>query len=85
MIFEKEILDNFIKKNYSNSTEEEKQEIIKDYRQRIAGKLKGEKINILVIYKKIEKDFGIDMKDFCKYLKINKNKGGFENECFERR
>jgi hypothetical protein len=65
MIFEKEILDNFIKKNYSNSTEEEKQEIIKDYRQRIAGKLKGEKIDILVIYKKNRKGFfGIDKEGF---------------------
>lgn len=61
MVFEKEILNNFIQKNYSNSTEEEKRKMINDYKQRMAGKLRGEKTDILVIYKKDNKGFfGID-------------------------
>lgn len=61
MSFEKEILDNFIQKNYPHSTEEEKKEIINDYKPRIAGKLRGEKTDILVIHKKDNKGFfGID-------------------------
>lgn len=57
MSSEKEIFENFIQKNYPNSAEEEKKEIVKNYKQRIAGKLRGKKTDILVIYKENEKGF----------------------------
>lgn len=57
MSFEKKVLENFVQKNYSDSTEEEKKRIIDSYKQRIAGKLKGEATDILVIYREDSKGF----------------------------
>jgi hypothetical protein len=73
MSFEKKVLENFVQKNYPNSTEEEKRVIINNYRQRIAGKLKGELTDILVIYKENSKGFfGINREGskICKERRI---------------